>query len=73
MHLAVTAHVAVKSSGFGAEIAAQIAEDLFPYLDAPIKRIGAKGCPAPYNKEMEASVFPQKSDLESMVRELTEY
>ena len=67
------AHEAVKSGGFGAEIAAQIAEDLFPYLDAPIKRIGAKGCPVPYNKEMEASVLPQKSDIERAVRELAEY
>ncbi|MDX8430331.1 MAG: thiamine pyrophosphate-dependent enzyme [Candidatus Algichlamydia australiensis] len=67
------AHEAVKHGGFGAEIAAQISEELFPYLDAPIKRIGARNCPVPYNKEMEASVLPQKSDIEKAVKELASY
>lgn len=52
-------HEAVKFGGFGGEICGQIADsDAFYYLDAPIKRLGAKSTPIPFNPKLEAETFP---------------
>lgn len=64
------AHEAPKSGGFGAEIAARIAETHFAYLDAPIVRIGGKECAVPYCKILEDEVLPQRHDLEAALRKL---
>jgi 2-oxoisovalerate dehydrogenase E1 component len=69
----VVAHEAPKFGGFGAEIAAQIMELAFPYLDAPVTRVGGKNCAVPYCKDLEDEVLPQKSDLERALRELALY
>ena len=66
----VIVHEAVQFSGFGAEIAAQIADsDAFFYLDAPIKRVGGYYTPIPFNPILEAGVFPTPSRIEAAVRE----
>lgn len=57
------AHEAVKTCGFGAELAAMLSEELFSYLDAPICRIGAKHCVVPFCKDLEEVVLPQMEDL----------
>ena len=68
---AVIVHEAVQFSGFGAEIAAQIADsDAFYYLDAPIKRVGGLYTPIPFNPILESSVFPTPSKIEAAVREV---
>ncbi|MGR3973577.1 MAG: thiamine pyrophosphate-dependent enzyme [Candidatus Rhabdochlamydia sp.] len=67
------AHEASIFGGFGAEIASQMAEQAFHYLDAPIKRIGGKHCAVPYCKDLEDEVLPQKKDLEIALRELALY
>ena len=67
------AHEAHQNCGFGAEVAAQIAEGCFDYLDAPIKRIGAKECAVPYCKQLEDAVLPQSSDIETALRSLAQY
>jgi len=68
---AVIVHEAVQFSGFGAEIAAQIADsDAFFYLDAPIKRVGGHYTPIPFNPILEASVFPTPSRIEGAVRDV---
>lgn len=64
------AHEAALNGGFGAEIAARIAEKAFEYLDAPIKRVGGENCPVPYCKLLEDEVLPQTADLEAAIREL---
>jgi len=69
----VIAHEAPKFGGFGAEISAQIMEHAFPYLDAPVARIGGKNCAVPYCKDLEDVVLPQKHDLEKALRELALY
>ena len=69
----VIAHEAPKFGGFGAEIAAQIMEQAFPYLDAPVSRVGSKNCAVPYCKELEDAVLPQRHDLERALRELALY
>lgn len=67
------AHEAAKTCGFGAEIAAKIAEEAFAFLDAPIVRIGALDCPVPYSKVLEDEVLPQKEDLEQAMRDLAAF
>jgi len=68
---AVIVHEAVQFSGFGAEIAAQIADsEAFFYLDAPIKRVGAYYTPIPFNPALEASVFPTPARIDAAVREV---
>lgn len=69
----VIAHEAPKFGGFGAEISAQIMEQAFPYLDAPVVRVGGKNCAVPYCKDLEDAVLPQKHDLEKALRELALY
>ncbi len=66
----LVAHEAALHGGFGAEIAARIAEEAFTWLDAPIMRIGAKNCPVPYCKKLEDEVLPQKKDIENGLRRL---
>lgn len=66
-------HEAAPVCGFGAEIAAQISEREFSYLDAPIKRVTASHCPVPYNKGLEDAVLPQAYDLERALRDLADF
>jgi pyruvate dehydrogenase E1 component beta subunit len=55
----VTVHEAVKRFGFGAEVAAMIAEgEAFDYLDAPIQRVAAPEVPVPFSKPLEDLFLP---------------
>lgn len=63
-------HEAPRSGGFGAEIAARIAEEAFEYLDAPIYRIGGFESSIPYSKPLENEVLPQMQDIESEILRL---
>lgn len=66
----VVVHEAVKRGGFGGEIASTIAEsEAFDYLDAPIKRLGGKAVPIPYNPELEKSAIPGVEDIVRAVKE----
>ncbi len=67
------AHEAARTGGFGAEVAAQVAERAFAYLDAPIMRVAAKDCPVPYCKSLEDAVLPQLADLERAIRQLASF
>lgn len=67
------AHEAAKNCGFGAELAAQIAEKCFSYLDAPITRVASEDCPVPYSKVLEEEVLPQPRDLELAIRNLANF
>ena len=66
----VVVHEAVKTMGFGAEIAAIIAEEAFDYLDAPIKRIGAPFVPVPFSKPLEKSYLPSSDSIIAAVKEI---
>ncbi len=63
-------HEACKTGGFGAEIAAMIAENGFDYLDAPIKRVAALDSPIPFNPRLEDYVLPNEDDIIAAAREL---
>jgi 2-oxoisovalerate dehydrogenase E1 component len=61
------------SWGYGAEIAARIADELFEFLDAPVKRLAAKDVFIPYHPVLEDAVLPQPADIVRVVRELVVY
>ena len=66
-------HEDTRTGGFGAEIAATIAEDAFEELDAPVKRIAAPDTPVPFSPALEKAFIPQVDDVASGLRELAEY
>ena len=66
----VTVHEACRRSGYGAEIAATVAEKAFYDLDAPIKRIGAANTPLPFSPKLENFVIPDEQSIVKSVREL---
>jgi pyruvate dehydrogenase E1 component beta subunit len=60
----VTAHEAVKRFGFGAEVAAIVAEsEAFDYLDAPIQRVAGAEVPVPFCKSLEDDFLPDEAKL----------
>ena len=59
----VIAHEDQLTCGFGAEIGARVAEELFDYLDAPVKRVGAFDAPVAYNPGLEDEILPQTPDI----------
>ena len=69
----VVAHEDQLTCGFGAEIAARIADELFDHLDAPVKRVGALDCPVPYHPDLEAAVLPQPDDVLQAITSAAEY
>jgi len=67
------AHEDVLSWGYGAEIAARIADELFGHLDAPVKRIGALDTWVGYSPNLEDAILPQVDDLVRAMRSLLAY
>jgi pyruvate/2-oxoglutarate/acetoin dehydrogenase E1 component len=67
---AVIVHEECRTGGFGAEIAAQIQEEAFDFLDAPVARVGAKDVPIPYTEPLERAVIPQEDDIVKAVRKV---
>jgi pyruvate dehydrogenase E1 component beta subunit len=59
----VIVHEACLTGGFGAEIAARIAEELFEHLAAPVVRVAAKDVPVPFSPVLEQYVLPQVEDI----------
>jgi len=66
-------HEDTRTGGFGAEIAATIAEEAFEDLDAPVKRIAAPDTPVPFSPPLEKAFIPQVEDVVAGLRELAEY
>ena len=69
----IIAHEDQVTCGFGAEIAARVAEDLFDHLDAPVKRVGALDCPVAYSPVLEEQILPQTSDILAAIRDTAAY
>jgi len=67
---ALIVHEACKTGGFGAEIAAIIAEKAFDCLDAPIKRVANPDSPIPFNPGLEDYVIPNEHDIWAAALEL---
>jgi len=67
-HRLVIAHDAVKPFGYGAEIAATVAEQALHDLDAPILRVAAPWAPVPFSPALENAYYPQAAQIEAAVR-----
>jgi 2-oxoisovalerate dehydrogenase E1 component len=64
----VIAHEDQLTCGFGAEIAARMSDELFEYLDAPVKRVAALDCPVAYAPVLEERILPGTADVLNAVR-----
>ncbi len=69
---AMVVHEAVRFGGFGGEVASQIQELAFDYLDAPVKRLGAAHAPVPFAEELEMASFPSVETITQGIRDLLE-
>ena len=69
----IVAHEDPLSFGFGAEIAARIANELFEYLDAPVKRVAALDTFVAYAPQLEDAILPQASDVAKAISEIKAY
>lgn len=69
----IVAHEDPLSWGYGAEIAARISDELFEYLDAPVRRVGATDTFVAYAPQVEDFILPQSEDVEKAVQELMKY
>ncbi len=69
-HRLVVAHEAVQFCGFGAEIAAHVAQHCFWDLDAPVVRVGAASHPIPYQKDLEVATLPGPAEIVAAVQSL---
>ncbi|HKF39525.1 MAG TPA: dehydrogenase E1 component subunit alpha/beta [Candidatus Acidoferrum sp.] len=72
-HRVIVAYEDMLSWGYGAEIAARIAEELFDQLDAPVKRVAAMDTFCAYQPKLEDAILPQTDDLAAAVRQLLAY
>lgn len=59
--------------GFGGEIAAQITDEAFEHLDAPVKRVGSTFTPVGFNRTLEAAVLPNNQRIMDAAKELLAY
>src|SRR5205814_7799331 len=66
-------HEDTHTGGFGAVIAATVAEEAFEDLDAPVKRITAPDTPVPFSPVLEKAYIPQVEDVVAGLREIAEY
>ncbi len=66
-------HEDSRSWGYGAEIAARAADELFEHLDAPVRRVGALDTFVGYNPVLEDAILPQVATVADAMRELARY
>ena len=69
----IVAHEDTLSWGYGAEIAARIASELFEHLDAPVRRVAAMDTFVAYQPLLEDEILPQADDFYKAMQELGEY
>ncbi|HEX8498946.1 MAG TPA: dehydrogenase E1 component subunit alpha/beta [Pyrinomonadaceae bacterium] len=69
----VVAHEDTRTHGFGAEIAARVSEELFEYLDAPVRRVAALDTFVAYAPQVEDAILPQVDDVFRAITELHAY
>jgi 2-oxoisovalerate dehydrogenase E1 component len=69
----IVAHEDSLSFGYGAEIAARISDELFEYLDAPVRRVAALDTFVAYAPQLEDVILPQVADVAKAIAELRRY
>jgi 2-oxoisovalerate dehydrogenase E1 component len=66
-------HEDTLTAGFGAEVAAVIAEEAFLSLDAPIQRMAIPDVPTPYNVALMNAILPSVEGIAAKMVELVEF
>jgi 2-oxoisovalerate dehydrogenase E1 component beta subunit len=66
-------HEDTRTGGFGAEIAATIADEAFEHLDGPVRRLAAPDSPVPFAPNLEKAFIPQVDDVVRELKELAAY
>jgi 2-oxoisovalerate dehydrogenase E1 component len=69
----IIAHEDQLTCGFGAELAARIADELFEHLDAPVRRVAALDVPVAYYPELEEAILPQSADVLKAIKAIARY
>jgi 2-oxoisovalerate dehydrogenase E1 component len=69
----IVAHEDSRTHGFGAEVAARISDELFEYLDAPVRRVAALDTFVAYAPQVEDAILPQVEDVARAITELYAY
>jgi 2-oxoisovalerate dehydrogenase E1 component len=69
----IVAHEDARSWGYGAELSARIADDLFSFLDAPVRRVASLDSFVAYAPSLEDHILPQSSDFVAAIRELAAF
>lgn len=70
---ALVVHEESRAWGYGAEIAARIGEELFEWLDAPVRRVAALDSFVAYHPTLEDTILPQVSDIEAAIEAIADY
>ena len=66
-------HEDTLTGGFGAEIAARVADTCFQFLDGPVKRIAAKDSHIPYAPILEPAILPSREDVYNGIKDLLKF
>ncbi len=66
----IVAYEDALSWGYGAELAARVADECFPWLDAPVKRVASTDSFVAYSPVLEDHILPQSEDLSQAMRDL---
>jgi 2-oxoisovalerate dehydrogenase E1 component len=69
----IVAHEDKIIGGFGGEVVAEIQNNCFKYLDAPILRVGSKFVPVGFAKSYESAILPNQNDIKNAVLKLMSY
>jgi 2-oxoisovalerate dehydrogenase E1 component len=69
----LVAHEDKVHAGFGGEILSQIQEAVFPYLDAPIGRVGSTFTPVGFNRILERAILPSTPKVLAAAKKVLEY
>jgi len=69
----IVAHEDQLTCGFGAELAARIADELFEHLDAPVRRVAALDTPVAYYPDLEEVILPQSADVLKAIQDIARY
>jgi 2-oxoisovalerate dehydrogenase E1 component len=70
---ALLVHEEARSFGAGAEIAARIGDELFEYLDGPVRRVASLDTFVGYHPDLENEILPQTHDVLNGILELSRY